>query len=78
MLTNFAMLLVIFFMMPFALFGVFVFVKLFSEKKAPMDASNRINHIRLVWFAINRPELFADVFEWLKSDELDNITQKEK
>ncbi len=49
---------------------VFVFVK---GKKDPMDSSNRINHIRLWWFVLSRPELFTKEFPWLKNDELDNM-----
>ena len=41
--------------------------------KEPADTSNRIAHLRLVWFAINRPELFVHAFEWLKRDEQDNL-----
>lgn len=61
-----------------ALFGLFVIISLFKSKHLPMDTSNRINHIRLLWFAITRPELFVDTFEWLKHDELDNITKNKK
>ena len=39
----------------------------------PADESNRINAIRLWWFALTREELFVDVFPWLKNDELDNM-----
>jgi len=63
------------FMMPFALLGLFISIKLVTKKKAPMDTSNRINHIRLVWFAMTRPELFVDSFTWLKHDELDNLKE---
>lgn len=41
-----------------------------------MDTSNRIAHLRLVWFAISRPELFTDTFEWLKQDEFNNVNKK--
>ena len=58
----------------FALFGLFIFVKvLLMGMKAPADTSNRIAHLRLVWFAITRPEIFVECFEWLKHDELDNL-----
>jgi hypothetical protein len=30
--------------------GVFVLYHIFRPKREPADASNRINHIRLVWF----------------------------
>ena len=66
--------MLVIFMMPFALLGLFITVKLLLGKKPPMDTSNRINHIRLVWFAVSRPELFVPYFEWLKRDELDNIS----
>jgi len=56
-----------------ALFGLFVIVSLFKSKRLPMDQSNRINHIRLLWFVLTRPELFVDNFDWLRHDELDNI-----
>lgn len=61
-----------------ALFGLFVIISLFKAKRLPMDTSNRINHIRLLWFAITRPELFVDTFEWLKRDEWDNMTKNKK
>lgn len=65
--------LLILFMLPFALLGLFLCLQILQSKKLPMDESNRINHIRLVWFAISRPELFVNCFEWLKHDELDNL-----
>lgn len=62
---------------PIALIGLFLCLQIMRGKKLPMDESNRINHIRLVWFALSRPELFVDTFEWLKHDELDNVKGKE-
>jgi len=56
-----------------ALFGAFVLIQLFKSKRLPMDTSNRINHIRLLWFVLTRPELFVQTFEWLKNDELNNV-----
>lgn len=56
-----------------AVFGLFVIISIFKAKRLPMDTSNRINHIRLVWFSLTRPELFVDSFPWLKHDELDNL-----
>ena len=67
--------LLILFMLPFALLGLFITVQIMRNKKLPMDQSNRINHVRLVWFSVSRPELFVNCFEWLKHDELDNITK---
>lgn len=56
-----------------AIFGLFIIISLFKAKRLPMDTSNRINHIRLVWFAVTRPELFVHSFKWLERDELDNF-----
>lgn len=69
--------LLILFMLPEALIGLFLLVQvLILPKKEPMDKTNRIAHLRLVWFAISRPELFVDTFEWLKNDEYDNMKKK--
>ena len=56
-----------------AAIGAFTLVHLFRSKKEPADTSNRINHIRLWWFALTRENLFVDKFPWLKNDELDNV-----
>lgn len=53
--------------------GFLVLIHIAKPKKLPMDESNRINHIRLIWFALTRPEIFVDKFEWLKNDELKNM-----
>lgn len=58
-----------------ALIGVLTMFYWFIPKRSPADTSNRINSIRLWWFALTRPELFVGVFPWLKNDELDNITK---
>lgn len=59
--------------MAFTLFGLWVFVMLCKSLAAPADESNRINRIRLFWFALTRPELFVPCAPWLKNDELDNV-----
>jgi hypothetical protein len=56
-----------------AALSLFIIISIFKAKRLPMDTSNRINHVRLVWFSVTRPELFVDSFEWLKHDELDNL-----
>jgi hypothetical protein len=56
-----------------ALLGAFVLFHIFRPQRAPADVSNRINKIRLVWFALTREELFTGTFPWLKRDELDNL-----
>lgn len=53
-----------------------IIIKIALPNKKPMDESNRINHIRLVWFALTRPELFVNSFDWLTHDELDNVRTK--
>lgn len=55
------------------LLGLLVLFHIAKPKKSPADSSNRINHIRLIWFAITRPELFTNTFPWLKNDELENV-----
>ena len=55
--------------------GTFVFIQLLRSSNAPADTSNRINRIRLVWFALTRPELFVTEFAWLKNDELKNVSK---
>lgn len=69
--------------------GLFVLFKtLVQTKRPPMDSSNRLNHLRLVWFALNAPHQFAKLlkpgpgvppdpdqlaFPWLRRDEGDNV-----
>lgn len=55
------------------LIGLFVLWHIFRTQKEPADASNRINKIRLLWFALTREELFTGVFPWLKNDEKENV-----
>jgi hypothetical protein len=59
------------------LIGLLVIWHVARPQRSPADTSNRINKIRLLWFALTREELFADVFPWLRRDEHDNITKGE-
>lgn len=52
---------------------ILTIVKVALPKKEPMDTSNRINHIRLIWWAVTKPEMFADWFKWMQKDEGDNL-----
>ena len=61
------------FMIPFAVVGLFITFHILRTQRSPADASNRINKIRLLWFALTREELFVGTFPWLKRDELDNV-----
>jgi len=66
--------LIILFMLPYALIGLFIIVKvLILPKKAPADTTNRIAHLRLVWWAINKPHQFVQLYSWLARDEKDNL-----
>ena len=53
--------------------GLFVIYHIARPQEPPADTSNRINKIRLVWFALTREQLFTEQFPWLKRDELDNV-----
>ena len=55
------------------LLGGLVLFHLMKGKRYPMDSSNRINHIRLFWFALTKPHIFTRDFEWLRHDEEDNL-----
>ena len=56
------------------LIGLLVMVQIFVvPKKYPMDKSNRINHLRLVWFALKAPHKFTEMYPWLTRDEGDNV-----
>jgi len=69
------LLVLLFFMLVPASLGMLVLYHVFIRSKTkPADTSNRINHFRLVWFALTREELFVKLFPWLKKDEIDNIT----
>jgi len=57
------------------LLGTFTLWHLLRPKKPPADASNRINHIRLWWFALTREDKFVGQFPWLKNDEWENLRQ---
>lgn len=58
----------------FTLIGLFIAFHIARPQKYPADTSNRINKIRLIWFALTREELFVTIFPWLSRDELDNVT----
>lgn len=50
-----------------------IVVKVAMPKTLPMDESNRINHIRIIWFAIAKPHRFVNHFAWLRNDEGENV-----
>lgn len=57
-----------------ALLGLFTILQFVLPLKAPADTSNRINRIRLWWFALTHPELSVSTFSWMSRDELENVS----
>lgn len=57
------------------LIGAFTVFHWLRPQRSPADTSNRINAIRLWWFALTREDLFVGQFPWLKNDELENVTR---
>lgn len=55
------------------LLGLFTLYHLLRAKQPPADTSNRINHIRLWWFALTREDKFVGLFPWMARDEWDNV-----
>lgn len=53
--------------------GLLVFWHVVRPQRPPADASNRINKLRLVWFALTREELFVNAMPWLRRDEAENV-----
>lgn len=68
-------LLIIVGFVPWAI-GMLTFWHWARPQKAPADESNRINAIRLWWFALTREDKFVDTFPWLKNDEWNNVIKK--
>ena len=61
--------------LPTCAIGLFVFWHIVRGQRAPADTSNRINKVRLLWFALTREDLFVPVFPWLRRDELANVQE---
>jgi hypothetical protein len=55
------------------LIGIMVLISFTLPLKAPADKSNRINRIRIFWYAISAPHRFIKSFFWLGGDETDNL-----
>ncbi|MBG23758.1 MAG: hypothetical protein CMF22_10585 [Idiomarinaceae bacterium] len=61
-----------------SLIGFLVIYHIFIRgKQPPADKSNRINHLRLFWFALTREDKFTDQFPWLKNDEWENVNDND-
>jgi hypothetical protein len=63
--------------LPVLLIGLLVCYHVARPQKLPADTSNRINKIRLIWFALSREDWLAGQIEWLRRDELENLTKDE-
>jgi hypothetical protein len=55
------------------LIGLFTIYHWLRPQHPPADTSNRINAIRLWWFALTKEEDFVSLYPWLKGDEGDNV-----
>jgi len=58
---------------PFSALGLLIVWHIARPQRAPADTSNRINKVRLLWFALTREDLFVPLFPWLGRDEADNV-----
>lgn len=56
---------------PFALIGLFVVWHVVRSQRAPADTSNRLNKLRLLWYALTREDELSRVVDWLRLDESD-------
>ena len=54
-----------------ALIGLFVIWHIARPQRSPADTSNRINKIRLIWYALTREHELARAIGWLQLDESD-------
>lgn len=59
---------------PATALGLLVIWHIARPQQRPADASNRINKVRLVWFALTREDLFTDIMPWLTRDEHSNVS----
>jgi hypothetical protein len=54
-----------------ALIGLFVIWHIARPQHAPADTSNRLNKLRLLWYALTREDELARAIDWLRQDESD-------
>lgn len=60
-------------LIPFSMLGLLVVFSIMRKQQKPADQSNRINKIRLIWFALTRENEFTELYPWLKNDEKENM-----
>jgi len=73
-MVTFLSILCAFLLLPGVLGLLVIYHVLIRGKQSPADKSNRINHIRLLWFSLTREGDFVGLFPWLKNDEWDNVS----
>lgn len=56
-----------------AALGALLIYHIARPQRSPADSSNRINKIRLVWFAMTREDELALHIPWLRRDEKANV-----
>jgi len=56
-----------------SIIGLFVIWHIVRPQKSPADNSNRINKIRLFWFALTREGYIAQFAPWVQMDEMEKI-----
>jgi len=59
----------------FTALGVVMIYNIMRPQKSPVDTSNRINKVRLIWFAMTREDKFVHIFPWLRNDEWENFNK---
>ena len=68
----------LFFLSVPSLIGLLVIYHIARPQKPPADTSNRINKVRLFWFALTREDALAPHIPWLGRDETDNIQMRQE
>ncbi len=58
-------------MTPILLIGLLTVYSWLLPLKPPADESNRFNRVRLWWFTVKCPEMFAEHYTWMRNDERD-------
>lgn len=54
-----------------AAIGLFVIWHVVRPQRSPADTSNRLNKLRLLWYALTREDELARAIIWLRLDESD-------
>lgn len=73
MKTQILLGLVALFSSGFIIIGLLTFWHVLRSQKYPADKMNRMNKIRLWWFALTKEDKFVGFFPWLRRNEWDNV-----